>query len=476
MKYKSKYLLIPTSKKADLKKLVFKQGDKIFFALYLKYDCENSDFLSYVQLPIDVGEDFDCFLEEKEVKFSQSDEIPADENNADNRPIAHFTVKNGWNNDPNGLIKIGEDYHMYYQYNPCGVEWGNMHWGHAVSKDLFNWEERDTELFPDRTGSMFSGCAIKGSDGKYYYFYTAAGEHSIIDNSLPYTQCVATSEDGFRLKKSESNPIIPEICHGNRDPKVVFSKTLNKYLMALYIEGKRYSFFTSQDLLNWDFLQNFSLGGDTECPDIMIFDHESTEYYAVVGANNNYVIGTFEEGLFVKKTPVQKLVRGDIDYAGQSFSGLENRNVRISWNRLPVTDGRFSQQMGLPFEVSLAKEKGRLILKTKPAREIKNLYTVKYIRTEIEAKEKLTFERRAYDLSFDVELGDLTLHAFGKKLKLNLTSKTVRIVADTLSLEVFYNDGKEHLALYNPMDKITIFKASKPLKNLVYYILSKKQN
>ncbi len=473
MEYIKKYLIIPTSKKAQIKKLEFKKDDSLFFALYLKYDNENSDFLSYVELPLERGEKFHCFLDGKSVEFSQTDQIDLDKNTFDNRPIAHFTVKNGWNNDPNGLIKIGDTYHMYYQYNPCSIEWGNMHWGHAISKDLFNWQECDVELFPDKMGSIFSGCAIKGGD-KYYYFYTSAGEHSIIDNSMPYTQCLATSTDGFNLKKSNLNPVIPQIAYGNRDPKVVFSKTLNKYLMALYIEDKRYSFFTSTDLLKWEFLQDFTLGTDEECPDIMIFELDGTEYYAVIGANNSYVIGVFKDGKFTTKSHVRKLVKGDIDYAGQSFSGLTDRNIRISWNRLPVISGNFSQQMGLPFDVTIAKENGRLFLKTKPVDEIKNLYIEKRIHLFLSAEEKIPFEKKAYDISFDTEAGNLTLYAFGKRLRLNLTSPTVRIIADKLSLDVFYNDGKEHLSLYNPMAKITIFKASKPIKNFVYYTLAKK--
>ncbi len=77
------------------------------------------------------------------------------------RPLFHFTSRVGWLNDPNGLVYADGEWHLYYQHNPFGREWGNMHWGHATSKDLFRWKEQPIALYPKKYGDWaFSGSAI----------------------------------------------------------------------------------------------------------------------------------------------------------------------------------------------------------------------------------------------------------------------------------------------------------------------------
>ncbi len=139
-------------------------------------------------------------------KIYQSDEIAGFDSlyRETNRPQFHFTSRRGWNNDPNGLLYHNGEYHLYYQHNPYEKEWENMHWGHAVSRDLVHWTELDDALRPDEIGTMFSGSAVIDHDnasgwgkGVLVAFYTAASPDR-------QTQCVAWSTDGGRTFTRQS--------------------------------------------------------------------------------------------------------------------------------------------------------------------------------------------------------------------------------------------------------------------------------
>ena len=64
------------------------------------------------------------------------------------KPSYHFRPEQNWINDPNGPIYFEGKYHLFYQYNPSGYQWGNLHWGHAVSGDMVHWSHLEPALYP----------------------------------------------------------------------------------------------------------------------------------------------------------------------------------------------------------------------------------------------------------------------------------------------------------------------------------------
>lgn len=259
----------------------------------------------------------------------------------------HFMAEAGWLNDPNGLIFYKGRYHYFYQYNPYDVCWGEMYWGHAVSKDLLHWEYLPVALAPSEEydhhpeGGCFSGSAIE-HEGRLYLIYTGTAYN---ENGCVQSQCVAVSEDGIHFHKYEGNPVIsaPEgIEPANfRDPKVW------KYESSFYLicGGKKDNrahalLYRSEDLLNWKFVNTMlesrgEFGTMFECPDFYSVGDKDVLMFSPMGLGERtsvYVVGEldYKTGVF------QPEVTGEIDwgfdfYAPQSFLDPKGRRVLVAW-------------------------------------------------------------------------------------------------------------------------------------------------
>ena len=171
--------------------------------------------------------------------IDQADEIKDSQNlyHETLRPQFHFTSRRGWLNDPNGLVYFKGEYHLLYQHNPYGWNWGNLCWGHAVSKDLVHWKELPVALYPDKHGTMWSGSAVV--DWKNTAGFRAAKEPPLVAmftaGGQLSTQGIAFSNDrGRTWTKYSGNPVLGHIVAENRDPKVVWYGPEAKWTMALY--------------------------------------------------------------------------------------------------------------------------------------------------------------------------------------------------------------------------------------------------
>jgi fructan beta-fructosidase len=320
--------------------------------------------------------------------IDQSDDIKGSEDvyHEPLRPQFHFTSRRGWLNDPNGLVYFDGEYHLFYQHNPYGWNWGNMHWGHAVSADLVHWKELPVALYPDENGTMFSGSAVvdwnntagfqTGAEPALVAMVTAAGN--------PFTQEIAYSNDrGRTWTKYGKNPVLGHIAADNRDPKMTWYAPEKKWVMALYLDHNDYAIFESPDLKHWSKLQDFTLPGDAECPNFfpIALDGNTNEVrWVFFGASGTYVVGKFNGHNFAPEAAPRHLENGNCWYAAQVYSDIpasDGRCILIPWGRLP--DGEifrgmtFNQMEGLPVELTLHSSPSGAELKINPVRELESL-------------------------------------------------------------------------------------------------------
>lgn len=294
------------------------------------------------------------------------------------RPLLHFTPETGWMNDPNGLVYKDGVYHLYFQYNPFHIQWENMSWGHAVSTDLLHWEQKDTVLFPDETGTMFSGSGIVNEKGMLglpqealLFFYTAAGSSNIWSKGKDFGQYMAYSLDGGKTLVKTKKEVLTSVCKENRDPKVFWHEESKAYIMVLWLEKNDFGIFRSIDLENWNQTDKITLEQGFECPDLLkLFDQDGKEHWVFWSADGYYYWGEFDGYQFKTTGERQKAYMNEIPYAAQTYSGTVGRTIQIPWLRIPNTGKKYTGAMGLPRELSVLCREEERLLRQKPIREI----------------------------------------------------------------------------------------------------------
>ena len=315
--------------------------------------------------------------------ITQSDTMPdADEHYREpNRPQFHFTTRRGWINDPNGLVYHNGEYHLFYQHNPYERDWGNMHWGHAVSTDLVHWKELTPALFPDTMGTMFSGSAVidynndSGFGTKKRPAMVVAYTADTPDRQV---QCIAYSNDNGRtFTKYAGNPVIDskEIwdSRDTRDPKVF--RYNDRWVMVLN-ERDGHSIYNSTDLKEWTFKSHVT--GFWECPELFelpVDGNPDQTMWVMYGASGTYMLGDFDGAVFTPLSGKHRYTAGSI-YAAQTFNNIpasDGRRIQIGWGRLGHPGMHFNGMMMLPTELTLRTTKDGVRLVSMPVTEVESL-------------------------------------------------------------------------------------------------------
>lgn len=389
------------------------------------------------------------------------------------RPRFHLTAKSGWINDPNGLIYHGGLYHHYFQYNPLDTQWQNMSWGHAVSRDLLHWEQRETVLWPQQDGTVFSGSAAVNERGllnlpqdAILYFYTVAGGSSAWSAGREFVQKMAYSTDGgFTLKRLESGRV-DALGHSSRDPKVFWHEQSGAYVMILWVEEDIFALLRSKDLKTWSESQRFSLPEGYECPDLVRFDWEEGTHWAVMTAAGHYYPGSFDGYRFEWDGYRKELYCGSLQYAAQTFSGTGRQRILVPWLRMKHAGRIYCGASGLPRELRMEREADQTfcIVQT-PVEEYE--LALKKAENGAEACEaELLLEAAG---SFCVCVGGMTVRYDGKTGVLlageerwetgalltkegcpETESQSFRLIADDTILEVSVDGGKRFGAVELP--------------------------
>lgn len=294
------------------------------------------------------------------------------------RPILHFTPHTGWCNDPNGLIYDNGVYHLYFQHNPFDVVWNNMCWGHAVSTDLLHWQQLDDVMFPDKDGTVFSGCAIKNDremlnlpKDALLFFYTAAGGTNQWSKEKDFTQKIAYSLDGGKTLIKMDEPCLPNLCEENRDPKIFWHEETQAYIMVLFLKEHDFAIFRSGDLLSWEQTDQLTLADAWECPDLFrLTADDGSSYWFFWSADGFYFQGEFDGYRFQTDGIKRHAYLGNLPYAAQTYSGVTDRLISIPWLRTG-NDGRtFAGAHGIPIELTCKKTENGYTLVQQPVREL----------------------------------------------------------------------------------------------------------
>ncbi len=387
------------------------------------------------------------------------------------RPQFHFSPEAHWMNDPNGLVYLTGEYHLFYQYYPDSTVWGPMHWGHAVSRDLVHWKHMPIALYPDSLGYIFSGSAVvdvKNTTGfgtsenpplvAIFTYHNPVLEKQ--GSKVFQNQGIAYSTDkGLTWVKYAGNPVLknPGI-RDFRDPKMFWNESIGKWELILAVYDRVY-IYSSPDIKNWTFESEFGKGagahgGVWECPDLFPVKVEGTDETKWVmlvsinpggpngGSATQYFTGDFDGHKFIPdNTKVKWLDWGRDNYAGVTWSNIPNtdgRRIFIGWMSnwnyatvVPTTVWRSAST--IPRELSVVKENSNYFITSKPVVELGSIRS----RSDTASVKQISFEGEK-----EISSGKVPVMQSEMLLGFNLSDNK----ADSLGI-ILENDLKERFII-----------------------------
>jgi len=485
LKVNKKYLNIPIQESLERQRVNFFVDEDTLTYNDIRVADNEISYWTFLDISAYKGKKFKFIFSEEVkgiAKIFQADTIVGEANlyKEEFRPQVHYTTRRGWTNDANGMIFYDGEYHLFYQHNPYETDWGNMTWGHAVSKDLLHWEELTLALLPDEFGTMFSGSAVidynntagfnVGDTPAMLAMYTADLRKN--GEELGQQQCIAYSlNKGRTFTKYKGNPVIPmQNRFGSkhaRDPRVFWYGPDNHWVMIMH-EGVCMTIYTSTDFKEWEHTCTLD-AGYWECPDLFelpVDENEEDKKWVVYGVRGIYQIGSFDGKVFKPETEMLRYNNvGWSMRAAQSYNDEpKGRRVAIGWGLASFPGMPFTETFTFPMEMKLKTTPNGIRLHVKPVEEIQELYVKKhtfenlYIGKELNEKLKqisnpllhiktimeidnsriFGLNINGYELKYDVAtntLNDVFIPLQNRQLELE-------VIVDKTIIEVYVNGGR----------------------------------
>ena len=290
-------------------------------------------------------------------------------------------------NDPNGLLWYEGEYHLFYQHNPYGNLWGYMSWGHAVSKDMLNWEELPVAIEGTPEAGIFSGSAVFDSENTAGFGKAIIAIYTTATRDIQSQHIAYSLDKGRTFTRYEGNPVLDENMLEFRDPKVF--KYNNEWRMVV-VKAKEHkaAIYSSQNLKQWSHESDFHYeeAEDVvwECPDLFPLKVDGKAYWVMIisvnpgamknGSGTKYFVGDFDGKVFTASQDPQWLDWGRDNYAGVTYNDEpRGKRIFIGWmnhwlkdNRDMAVDTPWNGAMTVPRELTLTKKDGSIHLVQTP--------------------------------------------------------------------------------------------------------------
>jgi sucrose-6-phosphate hydrolase SacC (GH32 family) len=403
---------------------------------------------------------------------------PAEYNSDRHRPQYHIIAPGHWMNEPHAPFYYQGQYHLFYQHNPRGPYWHNIHWGHLTSKDLVHWEHQPVALRPEKdkvdADGDWSGSATFDEEGKPALFITAGNKKKKPDQGVAIVRPKDAENDKY-LKKwvkpdqlDIKQPSNMNLTKDFRDP-FPWKEGDSWYCLVgsgIKDEGGTALLFKSDDFKDWEFVDHFYLADNDRYPylgpiwELPVLlplgkDKNGKEKHIFMispvgkGADVEvfYWIGNWnpEKAEFIPDQKEPQLIDyGDFHFTGPSGMIDPKTGRKIIFtiaqgDRYPQAeyDSGWAHNGGLPLNIYL-QEDGKLGIN--PVEELKSLRLEKLLDLKNESKSKVNESLQNIE---------------GDMLEINLTIDSAEAAQFGIKLRKT-PDSEEETLIYYDLKKKTI--------------------